>query len=235
MVSRLTRFGSLWNYFLPLVPITVYIALMGLRVFPSFGAVSGIVYVAIGVTLWFLFAGFVQVPIQTLEGRFRELSRTEFPIMAAIVGNFGTLLFDTAIRLALVALIFVIFQGWPDWRVVFLPVLLGCAALFFFPLGLMLALLNLAYRDVNKVVRVALQYGLFLSGVLFPVEGLPVLGALEPFNPFHAFIESARTLAVSGTLTSWPSLVGFALAGLALGAVSLKAFYVLELRLRGLV
>ena len=78
--SQWSRLGSFWNYALPLVPITVYMALMGLRVFPQFDGVNGLVYVAIGVTLWMAYTGLIQRPISTLEGRFRELSMTRFPL-----------------------------------------------------------------------------------------------------------------------------------------------------------
>lgn len=234
LASRLSGLGAAWNYILPLVPLTVYMALMSIRVFPAFDGVPSLVYLSIGVTLWLFFAGIVLRPIQVLETKFRELSRTQMPIIAAVLSSFAELLFETTLRLVLVVALFAYLQGWPSLHVIVTPGILLFAVMFFFPVGLILALANLAYRDVGKVTRIAMQYGLFLSGVLFPVHKLPVIGDLAHFNPFYVFIETTRSLAVSGDLQLWPSLLGFGVFGLVLSLIAIRAFYVLELRLRGL-
>ena len=235
LASQMSGLGAIWNYLLPLVPLTVYIALMSVRVFPAFDGVNGLLYVAIGVTVWLLFTGVVLRPSAVLESRFRELSRTQMPLIAALLSSFGYLFFESIVRLVLVALIFGFLQGWPEVTVLLVPGLVLAGLLFFFPVGLVLALWNLAYRDVGKLTRIFLQYGIFLSGVIFPIASLPVVGPLAFLNPFYVYIEAIRSASALGTVHCWPSVLGFSAIGVGLSCLAIKAFYVLEVRLRGLV
>lgn len=232
--SQLTRFGVVWNYVLPLVPITVYSALMGLRLFPSFGHVSGLVYIAIGVTLWFYFTGLVRGPIDTVAGQIRSISKSGFPLSGAIVASFAQLAFETTVRLAAVVIVFALLQGLPAWQVALVPIPIFFGTLLFLGSGLILSMLNIVYRDVSKLIGIALQYGIFLSGVIFPIEQVPALAALLQFNPFFIFIESVRSLAVLGTLPHPIALGIFSALGVVVFLLGVKIFYMLELRFRGL-
>ncbi|MEL7219004.1 MAG: ABC transporter permease [Pseudomonadota bacterium] len=233
--ARLTQLGQLWNYILPLVPISVYALLMSLRLFPSFGGVSGIVYIAIGVTVWFYLAGLVRRPMETTEARIRESGRTGFPLSAATVAGSAQLVFDTGVRLAAVIILFALFQGVPAWQLVYVPVVALAATLFFLGAGLFLAMLNLVYRDVGRVVAIGLQYGIFLSGVLFPLDRIPALASAMQFNPFYVFIENMRRLATSGSIIHPEALAIFSVLGIVLFLGGARLFYVLEARFRGLV
>gem|GEM_PF-1208223 len=235
LASQMSGLGTLWNYVLPLVPLSVYIALMAVRVLPAFDGVNGLLYVAIGVTLWLFFSGIVLRPITVLESRFRELSRTQMPMLAALLSSFAYLIFEMTVRFAFVAILFGFFQGLPKSTAVLLPVILFAGFLFFFPVGLILALWNLAYSDIGKLTRIFLQYGIFLSGVIFPIASLPVVGPVAFLNPFYVFIEASRSALALGTVHCWPSMVGFSAVGLLLSGLAIKVFYVLEVRLRGLV
>jgi ABC-type polysaccharide/polyol phosphate export permease len=232
--SQLTRLGVIWNYVLPLVPISVYSALMALRLFPSFGNVSGLVYIAIGVTLWFYFSGLVRGPIDTTAAQIRSISKTGIPLSGSIVASFAQLAFETTVRLAAVVVVFALLQGVPAWQVVLVPIPILFGTLLFLGLGLMLAMLNIVYRDVSKLIGIALQYGIFLSGVIFPIDQIPALSAVLQVNPFFIFIESVRSLAVLGTLPHPIALAVFSALGVAVFLLGVKVFYMLELRFRGL-
>lgn len=232
--SRLTRLGAVWNYILPVVPITVYSALMALRFFPSFGNVSGLVYIAIGITLWFYFVGLVRVPMDTAQSQIRSVSKSGFPLSGAIVASFAQLAFETAVRLAAVVIVFALLQGLPAWQVVLVPLPILGGTLLFLGIGMILSMLNLVYRDISKLVGIALQYGIFLSGVIFPIDQVPALATILQFNPFFIFIESVRSLVVFGTIPHPLPLAVFSALGVFAFLFGAKIFYMLELRFRGL-
>ncbi len=232
--SQLTRLGVIWNYVLPLVPITVYSALMALRLFPSFGSVSGLVYIAIGVTLWFYFTGLVRGPMDTVAGQIRSISKSGIPLSGSIVAGFAQLAFETAVRLAAVVIVFALLQGVPAWQLALVPIPIFFGTLLFLGAGLMLSMLNVVYRDISKLVVIALQYGIFLSGVIFPIDQVPALAAVLQANPFFVFIEAVRSLAVLGTLPHPIALAVFSALGVFVFLLGVKVFYMLELRFRGL-
>ena len=230
---QLTRFGVIWNYLLPVVPITVWVLLSGLRMFPSFNGVSSVVWVTMGVTLWFLFSGFLMLPITTVEAKIREGSKSDLPLIGFVIVGYAQLFFDTMVRLIATAGVFAFFQGVPDPAAIAVPLVVVAAFLFFAGIGLILAVFNLAYRDIAKVVAMVLQYGMLLSGIVFPITEVPVLSDFVAWNPFFVFVDSIRTLCVAGTLSHPAALAGFSASGLLIFLFACRFFYLSENRLKG--
>lgn len=234
-LSDLTRWGAIWNYVLPLVPLGAYVMLMALRLFPKFGEVNGVVYITMGVTLWYLFAGLLRTPISILERDYRMLARMNTPIFPAIASSVSQLAFETSLRLVVVAIVFGIFQGVPSWKIVFAPVLVLFACMLFSGIGLALALFNLALRDISKIVGIVLTYGIFFSGVIFPMGGGRTISYVLMSNPFYIFIENIRASAVGAPFVHVKILIGFCIAAIIVFALAVRLAYRAELRLRGLV
>ncbi len=229
-----TGLGIFWNYVLPLVPLTVYWMLSKLRVFPNFEGVDSATFLTFGVTLWFLFTGCVQTPIQVVHSRNKEAMKTAFPLSAAIVSGFGRLLFDTLIRVMFVTIVVIMTQSWPGLQSLLLPVVMLPAVLLFIGGGLLLGILNVIYNDVSRVVTILLQYGIFVSGVLFPLSDMDLLSTLILFNPFAVFIDACRTIVFQGVIENFS--VYLVMTGLALivFVLSCRVFFIMEYRIRGI-
>lgn len=230
---QLTRFGVVWNYVLPIVPITVWVLLSGLRMFPSFDGVSSVVWVTMGVTLWFLFSGFLMLPISTVESKIREGTKSEMPLIGFVIVGFAQLFFDTLVRVIATAGVFIFFQGLPHVGALLTPFIVLSAFMFFTGIGLILAVFNLAYRDIIKVVGMVLQYGMLLSGIVFPIADVPFLSDYVAFNPFFVFVDSIRTLFVQGTIKHPVELAVFCASGVIIFVFACRFFYISEKRLKG--
>lgn len=230
---QLTRFGVVWNYILPIVPISVWVLLSAFRMFPSFEGVSSVVHVTMGVTLWFLYAGFMMTPITTVEGKIREGAKSEMPLIGFVIAGFAQLVFDTLVRTLATAAVFAYFQGAPSVGVIAAPVIVAAGFLFFAGVGMTLAIFNLAYRDIVKIVGVILSYGMLLSGVVFPIDQVPVLSDYVAFNPFYVFVDSVRTVATTGEIRHPAELAGFSLAGVLVFIFACRFFHASEQRLKG--
>ena len=77
---RGTVLGISWNVILPLVPITVYILLVNLRVFPRYDGINPSVYIAFNVTLWMLLTGMITRPIQVVKSQNQQTMKTAMPM-----------------------------------------------------------------------------------------------------------------------------------------------------------
>ena len=228
-----TGLGIFWNYALPLVPLTVYWFLSVLRVFPNFEGVDGATFITFGVTLWFLFAGCIQIPMQVIQSRNKESMKTNFPLSASIVSEFARLLFDTMVRIILVLIIIVSTQSWPTAQGLMLPFTLLPALFLFTGIGVMLGILNVIYNDVSRAVNIILQYGIFVSGVIFPLYDTGILSAFNAINPFAIFIDASRSIVFQGVINNLQNyLVASGLAFIFF-AVSVRIFFVMEYRVRG--
>lgn len=229
-----TGLGIFWNYALPLVPLTVYWFLSKLRVFPNFEGVDGATFLTFGATLWFLFAGCIQTPIQVVQSRNKEAMKTAFPLSASIVAGFARLLFDTLVRCVLVIIVVATTQSWPTWQGLMLPVVLFPAFLLFIGLGLFFGILNVIYKDVSRVVTILLQYGIFVSGVLFPLYDKGFLSILNVFNPFAVFIDTCRSIVFHGTIENFSLYLVMTGLALIMFVLSCRAFFIMEYRIRGI-
>lgn len=195
---RGTRLGVFWNFFLPLLPISVYVLLASLRVLPSFEGVPGTLAIACNVTCWFLLVACIRTPIGIVQQRNAAAMKTSLPLSTAIAASFARVLFETMVRVGAVVAIAVALQEAPVATAVFaIPVLLaGCV--LFLAAGLMLAIFNVVVPDVDRLVGVVLQYGIFLSGVIFPLAAAGRLSVLQQINPFAVFITAVRDLLFVG-------------------------------------
>lgn len=226
-------FGVLWNIVLPLVPVLIYALLSMHRVLPTFEGVDPATYVALGATIWFLLAGCIQQPLRTVQARNAEVMKTALPLSAMVMSGFAQLLFDTLVRLGLVGIMMIATMTSPQWTILLAPIALVPAILLFLGLGLILGVANVIYSDVGRVTGVILQYGIFVSGVIFPVASLPFSEILM-WNPAYLFIEEVRTLCFRGFPESGWFLGGYALLGVGVFLLGCRIFYLMEYRVRGI-
>lgn len=230
-----TFLGVFWNIFLPLLPVTVYVLLAAMRVVPEFAHVPSTLAITLNVTLWYLFSACVSMPIATVKGRNAEAMKTSLPLSTALVAGFARTLFETLVRLVLVFVAAVVLLHAPAQTapLALLAAGLGCA--LFFAIGLVASLVNIVVPDVQRVVTALLQYGVFLSGVIFPLPQHPAVGWLQWANPFHVFIQATRELLFIG----WPSnaLALGVWSAIAVGGllIAVRVFYVMEHRIRGVL
>lgn len=225
-------FGIIWNFILPLIPVTVYLFLTKIKVFPAFEGVSGSTFLTFGVTIWFVFAGFVKLPISVVQSRNKEAMRTSLPLSTAIVSSFAELAFETLIRIIFVFGVMVLTQSWPTWSapgifLVFIP-----GFFLFFGAGLILSIWNVIYRDVSRIVMILLQYGIFVSGVIFPLGDSDIAVLVNKVNPFAVFINACREIVFEGTIVYWTPFLLWSLFGFLLFVFGCRLFYVMEYRIR---
>ena len=229
-----TGLGIFWNYALPLIPLTVYWFLSTIRVFPNFEGVSGATYITFGVTLWFLLAGCVQVPIKVISSRNNESMKTNFPLSTSIVSEFAQLIFDSIIRVFLVLIIIFYTESWPFMQTFILPLILLPALLLFTGIGLLLGILNVIFNDISRIVTIMLQYGIFVSGVIFPLNNTGVLSIFNTYNPFAIFIDASRSIVFQGNIDNLNSYIMASIFAVVVFIFAIRSFYIMEYRLRGI-
>ena len=229
---RGTVLGVFWNFALPLVPITVYIMLVSLKVFPRFEGLAPAVYISFNVTLWMLLVGMISRPIQIVKQRTQEAMKTSMPLSAAICSSFAQLIFETLVRLLLVARLIVAFGPVPKVQIFMLLATLLSGLIFCLSIGLILSIFNMVYLDVDRLVGIFLQYAIFLSGVIFPISTLGPLAILENYNPFNVFIKTARDYLFFGTHADLTAFGIWSSIAVLLFLVACRFFYVMEHRIR---
>src|SRR5438094_2772163 len=106
------------------------------------------------------------------------------------------------------------------------------APLFFvmlvvFTIGLTLATsaINVFYRDVNRVVQIALQLWLYLTPVAYPLAAVSArFRPLFFLNPLSAIVEGFRSSLVFGRAPDWPLVATSAFITLGLVVAAFTMF-----------
>lgn len=200
--TRGVNSSTVWNYVMPVVPIGFYVLLSGLSIFPDVKGMSRLTFVSIGVLLWLLFSGIIINTVSGLEPSIRALESTRLSVLSNMVSRLSNVLFDTLVRIVFVALaIFFFADDVLHISALVVPVFF-ISVLCCFGIGLFLAILNLAFGDLAKITAIFLQYGIFVSGVIFPLERLGRLADYAVFNPLFLAIDSIRSLLVLGSYTT---------------------------------
>ncbi|WP_091916914.1 ABC transporter permease [Mesorhizobium sp. YR577] len=232
---RGTTLGVFWNFALPLLPVSVYVFLSVSGVVPAVDGLPRAVYVTFNVTLWLLFAGLIEQPITVVKSRNSDAMKTSLPISVAIASSFASLAFETFLRALLVVAVILLFLTPMSALAPLALFVIALGAIFSLSVGLLCAILNIVVPDTQSVVIVVMRYGIFLSGVIFPLSAIGPLRWLERVNPLAILIHAARDLTFVGTLTHPLPLVALCGLTLLLALFAARVFYLMEYRIRGVI
>lgn len=157
-------------------------------------------FVLTGVILWTTFVDALNAPIHGLLSEQRMLSRTNAPPEAIVLGALGPVLFNAGVKMGLLAAAMAWYAVAIPPTVVLAPLgLLGLIALGTAG-GLLLAPINLLYRDVSKVLVTITTFWFFVSPVYFPAPSGGALGSIMRLNPVTPLLSDTRALALTGVI-----------------------------------
>jgi lipopolysaccharide transport system permease protein len=117
----------------------------------------------------------------------------------------------------------------PDLHLLFLPAIILMEFLLIFSVSLLLASLNLKYRDFSQIWEIALQLGFFVSPIVYDESIVPPrYSFLYSLNPITRLIEATRALFFQHQLpNNFDLLVIFSFTALFL-VVGLSVFSYLQ-------
>ena len=231
---RGTVLGRLWNFLLPLVPIGIYIFLSSVRIIPEFSQVDQASFICFGLTFWFLFVGCITQTIDCILNKSKEVLKTGNELIIFIMVGFANQIFDFLVRCAALVILLIVSGCIPSIHSIFLPFLVLPGLFFCLGVGLLLGIFNVVYPDINRITKILLQYGLFLSGIIFPVPDIVILSFINFFNPMHVYITEIRLMFFYGQMNNINLYLIYSVLGIVMLFIGLTVLYRSETRLREL-
>jgi homopolymeric O-antigen transport system permease protein len=199
---RQTMFGAAVVVLPPLAMTAVALGFRraGILIVDSLAIPYGL-FALFGVILWTTFLDALNAPIHGLLAEQRLLARTNSPPEAVILGKLGHVVFNLGIRTVVLAAAIVWYGATVPATIIFAP--LGLLALIALgtAIGLLLAPLNIIYRDVSKLVVTITTFWLFFSPVYFPAPAIGTIGTMMNLNPVTPLLSGTRALALTGNVT----------------------------------
>ena len=195
-----TIIGAAWAIIRPALTMAIFTVVFG-RVanLPTEGTVPYPLLVMGGMLPWFLVSTILTNGSGSLIQNSNLISKVYFPRLIVPVASSMVALVDFTLSLVLLFAMMIWFQFLPDWHLIFLPLFVVLALLAALGPALIMAALNVNYRDFRFIIPFAVQFGLYLSPVGFSSAVVPEKWRLlYALNPVVGVIDGFRWSLLGG-------------------------------------
>jgi lipopolysaccharide transport system permease protein len=160
--------GVAWGLLQPFLTMIIMTVVFGkLAGLHSEGAVPYAIMVFSGMLPWQFFANALGTSGQSLVGNSSLISKIYFPRLIVPASTIAVALVDFLLSLLILGAMMTFYRFAPSWRLLSLPLLLGIAFITSLGPGLLVAALNVKYRDFRFLLPFIIQLGLYLCPVGF--------------------------------------------------------------------
>lgn len=207
-----TVIGVAWAVIRPLLTMIIFTVVFGtLAKLPSEGTAPYPVMVMAGMLPWFLFSTILSQAANSLVINSNLIGKVYFPRLIVPTASSIVALVDFAVTFVLLLGLMVILGALPSWQILLLPFFILLAVLAALGPALILASLNVRYRDFRFIVPFIVQFGMYVSPVGFASSVVPEnLRLIYSINPVVGVIDGFRWCLLGGQADIY--LPGFALS-----------------------
>ena len=223
---RRSALGFLWSFLNPLMMMLVFSIVF--MVVKPLTVVNYPLFVLAGLLPWNFLTGSLSSAVRSVTGNANLIDKVYFPRevlpLSAVLSNLINFLLSLAVFLPLALLLGANFSGWT----LALPLVILTQVILVTGLALLLATVNVFYRDAELVLEVALTAWFFLTPIFYELELLPnqILGVdvwrlVYTLNPMATLVTDYRYIL----LYEYP-VIRHTLVSLAMGLVFLVVGWV---------
>jgi lipopolysaccharide transport system permease protein len=196
-----TVVGVAWAIIRPFLTVIILTVIFGrVAKLPSDGSAPYLLVVFSGTLPWFLVTTIVGEASNSLVTNANLIGKVYFPRLIVPSASVFVALVDFTVTFALFLCVAVWFESWPDWRILFLPFFVALAVLAALGPSLLLAAMNVKYRDFRYIIPFMIQFGLYVSPVGFSSSVVPrEWRLLYSLNPMVGVIDGFRWCLLHGS------------------------------------
>lgn len=194
-----TTIGVLWAVFQPLMTMIVFSVFFGrLAKIPSDG-IPYPIFVYVGLLLWQFFSSSLSETSFSLISNQAIITKVYFPRLLLPISAVATRLVDFVVGTVILVALMVYYQFLPNiLGLLILPLLVFLAFMLSVGSGLLLAALNIKYRDIRYVLPFFIQLLLFVTPVIYPPSIAGKYSWILAINPMTGIIKAAHA-SILGT------------------------------------
>ena len=208
-----TVIGAAWALLRPLLTLIILTLVFShIARLPSEGNAPYVLLVLSGLLPWQFFAAGLSDAANSVTDNEKIVSKIYFPRLVIPVSALAVCLVDFGIALLILVGIFAFYGFAPEWNLLALPLVLLFAVLAALGPGLLLAALNVKYRDFRYVVPFIVQMGIYVSPVAYSTSLVPqAWRTLYYLNPMAGLIDAFRWTVLGSNFSPWWPGVGLSL------------------------
>lgn len=199
-----TAIGVAWAILQPFVTMIVFSVFFGgLLKAPSDG-VPYPIFVYTGLLFWQFFSTALSDTSNVLIANQNIVTKVYFPRLILPLSSVLTKFIDFGIAAIIFIGMLIYYQYTPQLiSIVVIPLLLLITFMASVGLGLVLAAVNVKYRDVRYALPFFIQILLFLTPVIYPASVAGKYSWVLALNPMMGVIQSARAALLGTTVLNW--------------------------------
>ena len=225
--------GVLWALVKPLFSILVF-GYISSKINQSQNTATNFLFVAAAMLLWQLFANVFNDVSNSIIGNSNLFSKVYFPKIIIPLSTIMVCLVDFLISLIILIVLFVVTGQSIHWHILLAPLFIVLTVLNGFGIGLYFATINVKYRDVKFIVPLILQFGMYLTPVIFStsyyLDRLPTwLHWLFCLNPMVGAIDGFKYALFGGdAIYNFSYFIGSICVSFLVLFIGIKYFYKFE-------
>jgi lipopolysaccharide transport system permease protein len=158
--------GIIWALIKPLTNILVF-GYIASKINNTDNTATNFVYVASAMLLWQLFSSVFNDVSNSIIGNANLFSKVYFPKIIIPLSTILVCLVDFFISLIILIVLFIISGQTIHWQIILAPLFIALTIINGFGIGLYFATINVKYRDVKFIVPVIIQFGMYVTPVIF--------------------------------------------------------------------
>jgi ABC-2 type transport system permease protein/lipopolysaccharide transport system permease protein len=219
--------GLAWAVVTPLVLVGIFSLLFQrISTVDTHGAPYAL-FAYLGLLVWTFFSSSLAQGAGCLLNNRALLNKVRFPREVFAISAVVVAALDTAIATVILGLLFVAYGVVPEATSVWIPALLAVQVTFTLACALLASVVVVYLRDLQLVIPILLQVGLFATPVAYgldavPKSFLPFYSALDPLGPV---IDGYRRTVLFGQA---PDLVPLAIAATSAALMLLGAYAIFK-------
>lgn len=188
-----TALGLGWTLLKPMLTALIFALVFGKMIKVPSGGMPHAPFIYAALVPWLFFSTTIAEASVSLAAHAGLISKVYFPRLLVPLVAMVVALIDMVIALALLVPMLLIFGVAPGWRLLALFPLTFLTVILALGLALCFASLHVRYRDTGIILPFVLQFGLYLSPVIFPSDLVPYpWRLLYSLNPIVGVIEGFR-------------------------------------------
>jgi lipopolysaccharide transport system permease protein len=182
-------------------------------------------FLLLGIIMWNFFSRATTMGLNAIIGKPSFIKKIYFPREILVISTCITALLLSIFESLVFILFMVYFQIPLSINLIFIPLIIIIFFVLTLGVALVLASLNVYYRDVQFIWQVVLQAGFFLTPIIYPVTIFPdAIQRIILLNPVGQLIIAARDTIIYSTTFSLIPMVYTAIVALALLAIGIVIF-----------
>lgn len=217
-------FGAAWAIIQPLFTMLIFTFFFGRMANIPTGGIPYPLFFYTTLVAWTYFAGTLGQAGNSLVSNASLITKIYFPRILLPASSALSGLLDFGVGSSFLVVMLLYYRIRPTWTLLFWPLAVLDMLMVTLGISMLLAALNVRYRDIKHVIPFMIQLGLWVSPVLYPPSFLsPRWRPMLALNPLAAVMDGFRACLFPNPQVDW-NLMATSL-GVSLVIFIVGAFY----------